>query len=441
MNTRLQGFSRRKLLRGILAGAAVSVGLPWLEVFAGRRAQAACGDGFPKRLVLFLWGNGNRPAQWTPTGSGSDWSLSAELAALEAFKQKITVVSGLSVKVDNISPHWSSATGLLTGQPIIGDDNSWTVAAPTIDQVVAQAIGGETIYRSLQIGVDSAGCFSYNGPNSVNPAESDPYTLYQRIFGDSFRAPGEEGLVDPRLAWRRSVLDGVMEDIGSLQSELGAADKVRLDQHLQGVRDLEQRLARLEEDPPNLASCSRPGEPLTSYPDVDGRPQLSARSRAMADLAAMALACDQTRVLTFQFSQPLSGALYPDASDGHHSLTHNEGGDQPEVDGITDYIMQEFAYLLERFEAVVEGDGSLLDHSVVLATSEVSEGKTHSLDEIPMVIAGGGCGSLVMGQHLRVPGDNSNKAMLSILRSMDLSVSSFGTGDTAVSDGLSGLEL
>lgn len=435
---------RRRFLRGLVAGSLVTVGLPWLELFAGRKAYGAtlCDDGFPRRLVVFLWGNGNRPELWTPAVTGPDYELPPELESLAPVRSKLSVVTGLSTKVDNISPHWSGAAGLLTGAQVVGTDDDWTVAGPTIDQVVAEAVGGETLYRSIQVGVDSTSCFSFAGPNAQNPAENDPAALYARLFGDSFIEPGKKGTVPPSLGWRRSALDAVMEDARALQGELGAADQERLERHLDGLRDLEARLQRLQEDPPDLAACERPLEPDASYPEVDGRPQLSAISRVMADMVAMSLACDQTRVVTFQFSPPLSNALYPDAPDGHHNLTHDEGEGQPTVDSITRYIVGELAYLLQAMDAVTEGDGTLLDHSLVLGASEVSEGRTHSLDEVPLLVAGGGCGRLVTGEHVRSNGqESSSKAMLSVLRAMDLNLASWGEDECETSDGFSALEV
>jgi hypothetical protein len=417
------------------------VGLPWLEIFAGKGAWASCDSGLPRRFGTFLWGNGNLPSRWTPEGEGAEWTLSDQLQPLAALQHKITVLSGYSIKVDNTSPHWSGAVGLLTGQALLGDDDSWDVAAPTIDQVIADVIGLETIFRSLEIGVESESCFSYTAPGAQNSGEDDPVAVYERIFGETFRAPGEEGLVDPRLGWRRSALDAVMTDISELESLLGAEDRVRLETHLDGLRQLETRLARLEEDPPDLESCARPAAPEESYPDIDGRPQMSVRSRVMADMLAMALACDQTRVFTFQFSRPLSPILYPEADDGHHSLTHNEADDQPTVHAITLQIMEEFAYLLGALDAVSEGEGTLLDNCAILAASEVSEGKTHSLDEIPMVVAGGACGALNMGLHLRsYAQDNVGRVMISLLRGMDVDVSTWGADETEVDDGISDLE-
>ena len=426
---------RRRFLRGVLStGGLVCVGLPALELFWGRQAHA-CSGVFPQRFGVWFWGNGNRPDRWTPDGDGADWALSPELEPLANVKDDITVVSGFSTKVPNLIPHWSGLCGLLTGLTEDGPENGWTVRGPTLDQVVAQEIGGETIYRSLEVGVTTTAAFSWNGPNSQNPAEMDPYTLYERLFGETFREPGEGGIVDPSLGYRRSALDAVMDDISSLQGELGYTDRVRLEQHLDGVRDLETRLARLQEDPPELEACERPLAPELEYPDIDGRPQIQAVSRVMSDLTVMALACDQTRVFSFTLSAALNNELWPDADDGHHNLTHHEADDQPQVDAITIYNMTELAYLIEQLRAVPEGDATLLDSCLVMATSEVSEGRTHSLDEIPIVLAGSACGQVVTGHHIRsYTGENVNKVSLSLLRAMGVSQSSWGADDNLATD-------
>ena len=433
--------SRRRFLRGLTQGGGlVCVGLPALELLAPRRAHA--GELFPSRFGLFFWGNGNRPERWTPIGEGDgdEWQLSEELAPLSALKEKLCVVSGMSIKVDNISPHWSGAAGMLTGRQVDGDDDDWTVYNASLDQRIAQEIGGFTLYRSLAIGIGSSQIFSYSGPNAPLPGESDPFTFYQRLFGDTFREPGEKGVVDPSLGYRRSVLDAVMGDISRLQGELGSADRARLEQHLDGVRELELRLARLEEDPPDYASCARPGEPKGDYPDIDGRPQLSAKSRVMADMLAMALACDQSRVFHFHFTPCLYGGLFEGVSDGHHNLTHNEGGDQPEVHEITLQVMDELAYLLSALDAVPEGDGTLLDNTLVMAASEVSEGQTHSLDEIPLVFAGGH--QFKKNHHYRsYTQENISRAMLSVLRAMDIPEASYGEDEAKATDSLSAIEV
>ncbi len=441
----LQGrpIGRRTVLRGLLGGAVVTVGLPPLEAFLDltRKAGATCGGIIPRRFGLFFWGNGNRPDQWLPIGEGETWELSEELMPLAGVKDKITVVTGMGVKTGNVTPHTSGVAGLLTGAAEIESGGAMTFARASLDQYIAGLVGGETIYSSLQTTATGATGLSYNGPNSRNPPESSPYALFERVFGAGFRLPGEEGVIDPTLGLRRSVLDVVLADVNTLKGRVGAADAIRLEQHLDGVRELEQRLARLQEDPPNLASCSMPDEPLPDYPDIDGRPQIGARSRAMCDLLAMALACDQTRVFGHWVSDPVSNVLFDGASAGHHDLTHNESGDQPEVNDITLQVMEEFAYLVAKLDSIPEAEGTLLDNCVVLATSEVSEGRLHAVDDMPIVLAGGGCGALRTGYHYRsYTQENVSKVMLSIVRAMDIPDTSYGEGDGRVTDGLSEIE-
>lgn len=438
-----KGPTRRGLLRGVLAGGFVTLSLPWLELFVPRKAFADEASLYPVRFGVWYWGNGNRPDDWLPTGEGvgDEWALSEELAPLVNVKQHISVISGMGVKVPNYIPHWSGAGGLLTGRDATGDDTDWTVGGPTIDQMVADAIGGDTIFKSLEIGLETDEVFSFNGPNARNPGETDPYTLYQRIFGDTFREPGEEGIVDPRLGYRRSALDAVMGDIAVLEASLGTADKARLEAHLDGVRDLETRLARLAEDPADLESCHAPEAPATEFPEVDGAYPISARAQAMHELIAMAMACDQTRVFHFQISKPVSNLMFPGAVDGHHNLTHDEPSPQPGVHAITVQIITELAWFLERLAAIPEGDGVLLDNAAILCTSEHGEAQTHAITDIPMVIAGGGGGTLQQGVHYRsYTEENAGKVTLSLLRAVGVNAADWGEDDTYTTEGLSEIE-
>jgi hypothetical protein len=432
MSRHPKGLSRRHVLRGIMGGSAVSLALPWLEAMTiGTRAAYAGDSGFPTRFLLYFWGNGNLPEIWSPESTGEDFELTSQLSGLASIQHKICLVTGMSIKVPNVSPHSSGYSGLLCGQALEVDGDDATLPGPSIDQVIASYIGGETLYSSIQVGCnDSVDGLSYNGPNSRNPPENDPYALYARLFGDTFREPGEEGLVDPTLGLRRSVLDSVMGDIDDLNGRISSADKERLEQHLDGVRELETRLARLEEDPPNLESCGRPTEPTEDYSDIDGRPQLSARNAIMSEMVAMALACDQTRVVGHYFTDPLTNKLFPDATAGHHDLTHNEGGDQPEIEMITTHCVDNLAVLLHALDSIPEGSGTLLDHTTVMACSEVSKGQTHSLDDVPIILAGGGDGFFRTGYHHRsYTQDNSTKVLLTALQSMGIAVGEFGTDD------------
>lgn len=441
---RRKPLSRRAVLRGVMNGVGLSLALPPLEAMFNANGTAyACGGVIPVRFGLFFWGNGNNPDFWTPTGEGSgdEWSLSEQLAPLETLKDDITVVSGMSVKIPNVVPHGSGVAGILTGAPTVSVGEDDTYSEPSIDQVIAEQIGGETIYSSLQTAASDTYGLSYNGPSSRNPAETDPYAFYQRIFGDTFREPGSEGLVDPTLGLRRSVLDSVMNDVSALRGRVGAADQARLDQHLDGIRELEQRLARLEEDPPNLESCARPGEPAASYPDVDGRVAVSDRNRVMSDMIAMALACDQTRVVAHFLTEPINNILWPGASDGHHNLTHDESGDQPQVHAITVQCITELAYFLNALKAVPEGDTTLLDNCAILACSEVSKGQLHLLDEMPIVIGGSACGMLRTGMHYRsYSKENASKVLLSLIRAVGIPAAEFGTDEAWTDESLTDIE-
>lgn len=431
-------YTRRSVLRGILAGSAVSVGLPVLECFLNQNGTAfASGNGFPLRFGLFFWGNGNLPDRWTPTGEGTEWTLSDQLAPLADVKDLINVVTGMNIYVPNIYPHTSGAAGILSGGLVDTSGGSETFELPTIDQIVAQEIGGETRFKSLEVGAQDSSGLSYNGPYNQNPIETSPFALFERLFGAGFRAPGDAPIIDPTIGLRRSVLDAVVVDANRLQQRLGYSDRIRMEQYLEGIRAIEFQLAKLEEDPPNLAACVKPGEPDTDYPDIDGRPQLSAKHRATVDLLTMSLACDQTRVFSDCFSAPVNNVLFPSASAGHHQLTHDEPNDQPGVHDIILQIMAEFNYLISRLQSIEEGDGTLLDNCAVLGTSEISFGRTHSLENIPILTAGAAGGALRQGIHYHSPtGENTSKVMLSLIQSLGLSIGSFGKGDALASSGL-----
>lgn len=434
-------ITRRTLLRGLLGGAVVTVGLPWLEVFE-RAARAAGGDsGFPRRFGLFFWGNGILPERWVPASQGTDWELSDQLASLAPFRDDISVVTGMRVGVPNVEPHFATAAGFLSARPIIKSGNDYTFAGPSIDQIVAGAIGQETRFASLEIGTRSSDGMSHNGPHSRNPPETSPVALFERVFGGSFTLPGSEAKVDPKLALKRSVLDAVAGDIQRLQGQLGTEDKQRLEAHLDGVRTLEKRLAKLEEDPPNLAACALPTAPTSEYPDIDGRPQLAEKNAIMSEIAAMALACDQTRVFSSWFTHPVNNLLFPGATAGHHQLTHDEPGEQPEVHKITLQCVEAFAAQVAALKKVKEGDGTLLDHCVLLGTSDVSLAKTHSPEDFPILLAGSAGGRLRTGVHYRsTSSENASKVPLTLCRALGMELAELGDAEGHTKDGLGAIE-
>lgn len=437
------GLSRRAFLRGIRNGAAVSIALPFFEASMNATGTAFAQNGaFPRRFGMFFWGNGVLPDKWIPTETGANYTLSEQLEPLASIKDVMTVVTGTEVRVPNLEPHFSGAAGFLSGQALVyKDDGSQTFGGPSIDQIIAQEIGGDTTFRSIEFGAKADGGLSYNGPDNKNPPETNPFRLFERIFGPEFREPGDSGEPDPRLALRRSVLDSVMDDMSDFRRDLGTRDQQRLEQHLTSVRELEIRLARLAEDPVTLAACTRAGEPLPEYPDIDGRPQLGAANRAMCDIMALALACDQTRVFSNFITKPINNLLLGQANAGHHQLTHDEPGDQPQVNAIVKLLMEEYRYLVEAMRAIPEGDGTLLDNCMVLGTSEISYGRTHAIDEFPILISGTAGGRLVQGTHVRAATpQNANSVVLSMMRALDITRAGHGVEESYTEDSFSEIE-
>ena len=436
-------LSRRTMLRGLAGGAAVTLALPPLDaMFNGNGTAYAEGQPIPKRFGLFYWGNGVKVDRWVPGGTGPGYPLSPELAPLAAVKDYVSVVSGMNIRTGNERGHHAGTVGIVSGAPMVPQDPmgapyASTFSAPSIDQVVASHIGEATRFRSLELGVSrhvitgegtTLRYLSHNGPDSANPPEYSPAALFDRIFGTGFVAPDTTAEPDPRLRLRRSVLDAVMIDAATLRVKLGSVDKARLDQHLDGIRTLERQIARLEEmpDPPPLAACMAPGSPTDP-----GRDQITEISQVMSSLLAMALACDQTRVFSNMFSGSVSYTPYGmvGASDGHHGLTHDEPGDQPVVHAITTYIVEQFAGMLDALRNVTEGEGNLLDSCVILASSDTADGRGHTIDDYPILVAGKAQGALAHpGVHFRSAGQNTTRVLLSLLQAMDLPYTEFGQG-------------
>ena len=466
-------IGRRTLLRGSLGAMGVALGLPTLEAFCNSHGTAyADGSAFPTRLGLFFWGNGVLPPKWVPelAGEGDAWQLSEQLSPLAHVKSKLGVVSRTAVGLPNAKAHSSGLCGVLAGSaavPMGPEGNAYLPTGPSFDQVAAEQWAGLTPHTYLCFGAAPGGrdaSVSFTGSGSKNPFVSSPREFFMQVFGDSYRPPGVEPMIDPRWGLRRSVLDTVGEQMVALQSRVGRQDQVRLEEHFEGIRAIETRLAGLEETPVALAACGVPPMPGDDLPEIEGRPQLSALNRLHCDILTMALACDQTRIFNNMFTSPVSSPLFaapwpPGARDlagrrplgkyrdfratmGHHRLTHDEPGDQPQVNVIVQMIMEEFAYLIQKLDSVQEGaEGTLLDHSVVLGTTDCSNCRTHSLDNYPIAYAGSANGKLRTDiHHAANPGENTSKVIFSILRAAGVRVSEFGRDGGRVTEGMPAIE-
>jgi len=427
-------LNRRTMLKGLLGGSLITVGLPPLDIFFDSHGKAYAADGsFPRRFGLFFWGNGILPEFWTPKETGENWEPTYLLEPLASMKSDLSLITGMEVKLPNLEAHGTGPAGVLTGaqNSLAGDEH---YLAPTIDRLVAEALGGETVYRSIEAAVEPHFMgLSYSGPKSISPAEWEPTLLFERLFGVNFTAPGDNAEPNPKLSLRRSVLDAVMGDAEKLKGKLGKTDLERVEMHLDSIRELEQRLWKLENEPPDFDACVLPSDP-GELPDIDGRPQMRERARAMADLITMAFACDLTRIGSLWYSKPVSDVLFPGISAGHHQLTHDEPGDQPEVQECVRFIMEDLRYFYESLRSIPEGDSNLLNNSIVFATSDNGYGRTHQIDEYPLIIGGTGGGQLKTGFHHRSQTKgNTSDVVLAMLQAMGLSISSFGN-EEAYSD-------
>ncbi len=429
-----KSLSRRTLLRGVLQGSAVSVALPLLDGFLNSNGTALASEApLPLRFGTWFWGCGMTPERWNPQREGSHFELPAELQALSAHRDQFNVLSGFNVHLDGRpnQVHSSGVVGTLTGNaPSVPDE----FASPSLDVLVADAIGSGNRFRSLEAAASGDPRHSYSRRSSsvINAAEVSPVGLYQRIFGAGFQDPNARDFQpDPKLMMRRSVLSAVKEDRQRLERQLSAADRVRLDQYFTAVRQAEQQLNIMLSEPQPLASCQVPGMPEVSDTDTDIE-VVDRNHRQLAGLMALAVACDQTRVFNMVYSPGASNLRRAGSTANHHQLTHEESVDpalgyQPRATWFVERSMAAFATYLDILKAIPEGDGSLLDNCLLLAHSETSLAKTHDVSGLPLILVGRAGGRVRTGLHVKGRGDAVTRVGLTVQQLMGLPVSRWGT--------------
>jgi len=433
----LQMTRRNFALRGMLGGAAVTVGLPLLDAFLndnGTAIAAGYGGGpLPLRFGTWFWGCGTIPSRWDPKTVGPGYELPPQLAPIAPVHSQVSVLSGFSVPLDGKGnlPHISGNTALRTGA--VAD--SWQqITAPTLDVVVAGAVGAGAYFRSLDLAADGdpRTSYSFSSASAMNASIPSALELYRKVFGPDFQDPNAaEFKPDPRYMVRRSVLSGVSAERRKLMQQAGAADRARLDQYFDSVRAVEQKLALQLQKPPPAEACAIPSAPSRSETgtDVDVR---KGQHKLMAQLLSTALACNQTRVFNMVFSVAASDLRRAGHTTGHHQSTHEELidptlGYQPTADYFTTRSMEAWADFVAALAAVREGDGTLLDHCLVLAHSDVSYAKNHDVNGIPMMLAGRAGGRIRSGIHVRGSGDRVTRVGLTVLQAMGAAVESWGS--------------
>src|SRR5690606_6041790 len=315
-----------------------------------------------------------------PSKLGAGYDLKEELRPIAPYKDKVTVFSNFNCILDGKPNlvHWSGVMATLSGTaPVKGGVTGGTAEAPTIDCLVADHIGQGTRFRSLEVACTGQSHVSYSmrAGSTVNPSEVDPVNLYRRLFGAEFQDPNKADFTpDPRIMLRQSVLSSVKDDRDDLMRSLGAADRQRVDQYFTSVRQVEQQLGQLLERPAPAEACLVPKEPgkVALGPTWDVAMQAH---DLLGQLVVMALSCNQTRVFNVALSNAGSNLRKAGDPVAFHELTHEEPVDeklgyQPKATFFMEKSMETFASMLRMMDAVPEGVGTLLDHSLILATSE-----------------------------------------------------------------------
>jgi hypothetical protein len=407
--------------RAVLRGAGVAVGLPWLEAMvpSALAASSPARATAPVRMAVLYMPNGVNTSQWVPQGEGRDFRLSPTLESLQDLKDQLVVVSNLWNAASNTGDgHYAKESSLLTCTAItktLGVDIN--IHGPSMDQVAAQKVGELTPLPSLELGIEPEstgvdanvgytrvyGChIAWSNPTTPLARETNPYSVYERLF----RAAGPVG---DSVKRDTALLDRVLEHSRRMRTRLGSADRARLDEYLSIVRSLETRLERAADPKRNnwkplvpVSSASKPtAEPATHEQHV----------RLMLDLIALAFQSDTTRITTFMFGNAVSGVNFrflPGVTDSHHEISHHSKDPEKlrQYAVINRWHVAQYGYLLRKLRDMKEGEQSVLDNSMILFGSALSDGNTHDPHRLPIVLGGRAGGRLASGQHVICPEDS-----------------------------------
>ncbi len=428
-------LSRRTFLRG----AGVAVALPFLEAMWPRAAHAQAAAS-ARRFLAWYVPNGINMADWTPSTTGTDYTLPPILVPLAPVRDDVLVLTGLANLAAAANLPGDHARG--TGSFLSARQVKFTAGADiengiSLDQRIAQSIGEATSLPSLQLGAESGSStgncdsgyscayarnISWAGTQTPLAKETNPVSAFQRLFqGAGTLLPPAE--IERRRLLRLSILDTVSEDANRLRLELGSSDRQKLDEYLTGVRALELRLQSISS---SQCDATEPTEPA----------DFVARLDAMIDLMVLAFQCDRTRVVSFMQANAGSNQTYPwlDVLDGHHQISHHQGNpaNLAMLRTINTWEVGRFAALVARLAAIEEPDGSLLDSSLLFFSSEIEDGDSHSHSNMPILLAGGGGGAVQPGRHLRFTGSPPvANLFLTVLRAFGIQDATFGQHGTA----------
>jgi hypothetical protein len=437
---------RRLFLGGLGAGVGSGVFTgPWLKSLLP--ASTAHAAAVPKRFVVWFTPSGTIPEQFFPTGGETNFTLGRILKPIEnaGLRSKMLVLAGINLGAQDKGQgsgdgHRTGMGLMLTARGLLPGD---VPSGISIDQFVANQISAGTARKSLELGIkvgqnDSVSFrMCWAGAMQPIPPENDPQAAFHKVF-DGFTGtapPGERRMSGKR----RSVIDSIQSDFAGMESRLGADDRTRLAGFKEGIHGIEQRLGAVRTTcaAPNIGGVSYLGDNAASQGIVD---QIG---EAHIQTAVMAMACDLTRVVSFQWGSGPSdmqlpmlkddnGGLVIPAGQDHHSISHLENDPvyREKLTRVNEWYAARFVSLVSQMDAIKESNGkTLLDNSIVLWVNEISEGNSHGRDNMPYVIMGSGSGALRTGRSLKFNGDPHNKLFTSIANALDINVTSFGDPD------------
>jgi len=434
-------IDRRLFLHGMLNGAAVCVGLPFLDRFLNGNGTAfANGARLPVRFGTYFWGLGltDTPTggtRWVPSKTGRDYEIMPELESLKPVIDKVSVFSGFRAIGDGRPNlvHWSGHASILSG---IAPALTGRFDGPSFDTRIADAIGTSTRFKMIDIDASMSRqpvSYSTRTGNTFATPETTPLSLYTRLFGAGFQDPNSDNWKpDPSIMLRQSVLSAVKDQRQALMAGVGKADQIKLDQYFTSLRDMENQLAIQLQKPEKCAACTPPAAPKEA-PRSASVDAVRANTKMMARLLAMGLACNQTRVFNFVHTAGTSETYIAGQSKIYHQITHDEPidaklGYQPETSKLASLVMEALGDFLVELDAIKEGEGTVLDNSLIMAFSDTGYAKIHSIENIPMFLAGRAGGGHKAGQHIHVTGESVTRVSLTAMQLAGAPVGEFGTG-------------
>ncbi len=432
-------FGRRELLRGTVGGAAISVALPFLDCFLDNHGQAlASGAPIPVRFGTWFWSMGHTPNH-AVSPNASKLEFLEECQALNRHVKHINYFGQFNSPLDG-RPNHVHHTGWVTCRTGTAPAAAGDIPEPTIDVLVSDAIGGTSRFRNIDVTCtgNPRDTFTARNTHSRSGAEASPVALYQRIFGADFADPNSSDFKpDPDLMLQQSVLSGITEQRQRFEQRLGANDKARIDEYFTSIRQLENQLVLQQQKPAAADACQVPRAPEEGPMGYE-LPSVQANHNAHAKILAMAVACNQTRVFNLAFSNALSSVRRPGTAYTHHTLTHEEAVDQtrgyqPEAFWFNCRVMEALAGFIDVFAATREGNGTLLDNTLIFAHAETSYAKIHAVDNIPVMMIGAAGGRLKPGKHIVGNGDPISRVGLTAMQVMGLTIEKWGTGSLQTS--------